>query len=218
MKRVVGVGAGGHARVVIDILRLAGEVELVGLLDASPEIWGYEVEGVKVLGDDSLLAVLYRQEITSAFIGLGSSGSTAERRRAYKMVKKLGFEVVQAIHPRATIARSAILGEGACVMAGAIVNPGALLGENVVVNTGAIVEHDCTLDDHVFIGTGAHLAGAVRVGEGAHIGVGASVRQGIRIGRGAIVSAGAAVVDDVPDKAVVAGVPARALKPAPARD
>ncbi len=211
MKRVVGVGAGGHARVVIDILRLAGEVELVGLLDASPEIWGYEVEGVKVLGDDSLLAVLYRQEITSALIGLGSSGSTAERRRAYKMVKKLGFEVVQAIHPRATIARSAILGEGACVMAGAIVNPGALLGENVVVNTGAIV-------DHVFIGTGAHLAGAVRVGEGAHIGVGASVRQGIRIGRGAIVSAGAAVVDDVPDKAVVAGVPARALKPAPARD
>ncbi len=213
MKRVIGIGAGGHARVVIDILRLARDVELVGLLDASPEIWGYEVEGVKVLGDDSLLAVLYRQGITCAFVGVGSSGSTAARQRVYQMAKRQGYQLVHAIHPRAVVAASAILGEGACVMANAVINPGALLGDNVVVNTGAIVEHDCTLGDHVFVATGANLAGSVHVGEGAHIGMGASVRQGLRIGRGAIVGAGAAVVDDVPDNVVVVGVPARVLRP-----
>lgn len=212
MKKVIGLGAGGHAKVVIEILRLVGDYELVGLLDSDRALHGTLVESVAVIGDDDQLVALYDQGIRHAFIGVGSAGDLGPRRRLYEKVRSLGFEVIRAVHPSAVIAASAQLGHGPTVMAGAVINPAARLGDNVIVNTGAIVEHDCVLEDHVHVATGAHLAGTVHVGQGSHIGLGASVRQGIRIGRESVVGAGSVVVDDVPDRVVVVGVPAKILR------
>jgi UDP-perosamine 4-acetyltransferase len=210
--RVVGIGAGGHARVVIEILCLSRGYELTGLLDPRRELWGDRVLGVPVLGNDDLLPGLYAQGVHHAFIGLGGTGDTRPRRRLYELARGLGFEIVAALHPQAVISPSAKLGHGPTVMAGAIINASARLGDNVIVNTGAIVEHDCVIGNHVHIATGAKLAGGVTVADGAHIGIGATIRQGIRIGQGALVGAGAVVVEDVPDGVVVAGVPARVIR------
>ncbi|MBI4635714.1 MAG: acetyltransferase [Candidatus Rokubacteria bacterium] len=213
--QVVGVGAGGHARVVTEILRALDGYEVVALVDPKPELWGTTVLGIPVVGDDSLLPELRRRGVRHAFIGVGSSGDTGPRRRAYERVRLHGFEVVRAIHPLAVLAPSVEIGLGPTIMAGAIINAAARLGENVLINTGAIVEHDCRIGDHVHVATGARLAGAVEIEEGAHIGLAAAIRQRIRIGKGAVVGAGAVVVDDVSDGVVVAGVPARPLRDAP---
>lgn len=58
MIHVIGLGAGGHAKVVIEILRLMGNCECVGLLDPKRALWGTKVLNVPVLGDDSLLPEL----------------------------------------------------------------------------------------------------------------------------------------------------------------
>ena len=210
--RVIGLGAGGHAKVVIETLRLVGGYELAGLVDSKRELWGTEVLGVPVLGDDSLLPRLYDEGARHAFIGLGSAGDTRPRRRLYEQACRQGFQIVPAIHPQAIISPSAQIGQGPTIMAGAIINAAARLGDDVIVNTGAIVEHDCVIGSHVHIATGARLASTVHVGDGTHIGVGAIVRQCIHIGRHSIVGAGAVVVDDVPDGVVVVGVPARVLR------
>ena len=209
---VIGVGAGGHAKVLVETLQLVGGYELVGLLDPKPEIWNTNVLGIPVLGDDCLLATLYYDGVRHAFIGLGSVGDTGPRRRLYEEVRGRGFEIVQTIHPQAIIAPSAQIGHGSTIMAAAVVNTATILGTNVVVNTGAIVEHDCVIGDHVHIASGARLASTVHVGEGTHIGLGACIRQCIHIGRQVVVGAGAVVVDDVPDNVVVVGVPARVLQ------
>jgi sugar O-acyltransferase (sialic acid O-acetyltransferase NeuD family) len=210
--RVVGIGAGGHAKVLLDALLARGDVQVVGLIDADPELKGMEVLGVKVLGGDDLLPGLHRDGIRHAFLGVGGTSDNTHRQRLWSAIHGQGFKFVSVVHPSAVVAKSAVLGEGACLCPGAIVGAGATLGSNVIVNTGAIVEHDCALDDHVHIASGAVLAGGVIVGEGAHVGAGASVRQGIRVGAWALVAMGAAVVDDVPDRMVVAGVPARPLR------
>lgn len=212
MKQVIGLGAGGHAKVVAEILRLSDDYEFIGLLDPRQELWNTEVLGIPVLGDDSLLPELYERGIRYAFIGLGTVGDTRPRRLLYEKTRRQGFQVVQAIHPQAVVAQSVKIGYGPTIMAGVVINAAAQLGDNVIVNTGAIIEHDCVVGNHVHIATGARLASTVHVGEGAHIGLGSSIRQRIHIGRNAIIGAGAVVVDDVPDNVVVTGIPARILK------
>jgi UDP-perosamine 4-acetyltransferase len=210
--RVIGLGAGGHAKVVIDILQTAGGCELVGLLDASRLLWEKTVLGVRVLGGDDLLPELRGQGVTHAFIGVGSTGDTKPRQQLYKKLHQYGFELVSAVHPQAVVARSVKLRPGVTIMAGCILNAHARIGANVVVNTGGIIEHDCVIGDHAFIGPGVRLGGTVEVGSGAHLGIGATVLQNIHIGKNAIVGAGAVVIEDVPDNTVVVGVPARVLR------
>lgn len=210
--QVVGLGAGGHAKVVIEILWLIAGYELVGLLDPKEELWGTDVAGVAVLGNDSLLPELYNQGVRWAFIGLGTIADTRPRVQLYERARQQGFQIVRAIHPQAVIAPSVEMGHGPTIMATAVISTDARLGDNVIVNTGGIIEHDCVIGDHVHIATGARLGSTVHVAEGTHIGLGASIRQCIHIGRNAVVGAGAVVVDDVPDEVTVAGAPARILR------
>lgn len=210
--RIVGVGAGGHASVVLEVLLLGGRYEPVALTDPRTELHGTTLLGVPVTGDDSLLPGYLADGVSHVFVGLGGVGDTGPRRRLAEHVVALGFEPVAAIHPSATVSPYAKLGAGPTVMANAVVNPGAVVGDHAIVNTGALVEHDCRIGDHVHVATGARLASGVEVGDGAHVGAGATVRQGIRIGAGAVVGIGAAVVDDVMAGAVVVGVPARSLR------
>jgi len=209
---VVGLGAGGHAKVVIEILQADRQYEVIGLLDPNRDIHGKSVLGIPVLGDDGHLPILKARGVEHFFVGLGSTSDLKPRRRLYEFALSQGMKPVSAIHPRAVISPSATLGLGATVMSVATINAAAQLGENVIVNTGAIVEHDCIVGNHVHIATGARLASTVHVGDTTHIGIGAVIRQLITIGSGVLVAAGAVVVDDVPDNVTVAGVPARLLK------
>jgi sugar O-acyltransferase (sialic acid O-acetyltransferase NeuD family) len=209
--RAVGVGAGGHAKVVLESIQEQSDVEVVGLLDADPDMKGKEVLGVRVLGGDELLAKLFSDGVHHAFIGVGGVGDNMPRRKVFELLKKHGFSLLSPVHSSSVVSPSASLGEAACLCSGSIVAAGATIGSNVIVNSGAIVEHDCVVHDHVHVASGAVLAGGVVVGEGAHVGAGATVKQGIRIGRDAIVAMGAAVIEDVPDGSAVGGVPARPL-------
>lgn len=213
---MIGLGAGGHAKVVMEILRATGEFEIVGLLDEDPSLKGQEILGVPILGDDELLDSLIQNNVRRAFVGVGSASDAAPRKNVYETILSSGLEPVSAVHPSATVSPSAVIGAGSTVMAGAIINACAVLGVNVVINTGAIIEHDCVIGDHAYVATGAVLSGGVTVGECAHIGAGAAVRQRISIGAGSVVGVSSAVAKDVPAGVVVVGVPAQILHQADA--
>jgi len=204
---VIVIGAGGHARVLIDAL-LLNAVAVIGIVDIDCDKAGTELLGVKVIGDEREISRHAPGEIRLVN-GLGSVGDVAKRREIYTRYKRSGYAFASVMHPASVIARDVRAGEGTCIMAGAIIQSGTVIGDNCIVNTGATIDHDCVLGHHVHIAPGVTLSGGVHVGEGTHIGTGASVIQGIRIGSNTVVGAAALVHRNVGDGRKVVGVPAR---------
>ncbi|MEQ8319705.1 MAG: acetyltransferase [Rhodospirillales bacterium] len=204
------IGAGGHAKVVIDALLSMG-MSLKGATDQDPSRLGKSILGVDVIGDDGVLDELTTADIRLV-LGVGSTEAGPARRKIFDNLKDRGYEFANVVHPSAVIGRDVEIGEGAQIMAGAVIQPGCRIGRGVIVNTGARVDHDCTLGDFVHISPGAVLSGDVTIGDDSHIGCGATVLQGQRVGRSVTVGAGAVVVSHIIDDVCVVGIPARETK------
>lgn len=210
LPNVVVVGAGGHGRVVLDILVRAGRYHVAGFLDSNAGLHGRRVDGVPVLGEITMLPQLAPQHgITGAVVAIGDNGV---RRAFADQIEDMGIELINAIHPSANLARNVTVGRNVVIAAGALVCAHCQIGDSVILNTGSIVDHESMIGTAAHVCPGARLAGRVAVESGAFIGIGATVIQNIRIGCEAIVGAGAVVIRDVPSMGTVVGVPARTVK------
>jgi len=211
VRKVVGLGAGGHAAVLIELLRAAGGYEVVEVTDPNPELQGQEILGVPIRGGDERLTALRQEGVSAAFVGVGATKSVAPRRRVYERSAALGFDLITVVHPTAFVAPSARLGIGTMVLPGAVVNARARLGDNVTVYSGVIVEHDTQVGDHTHLSPGVHIAGGVQIGAECFIGIGASIIQNVQIGDRVIVGAGGVVLQDLPADCTAVGIPARPI-------
>ena len=203
------VGAGKHAQVVADILlrmRERGEaVEPAGYVDDKPTLAGAKILGFPVLGTTGDVGRLAHDAVVVAI------GDNAARRRLFEQLRQAGERFITARHPQAVIAPDVVLGEGTTVSAGVVVNTGSTVGANVILNTSCSVDHHSRVGDHVHIAPGVRLGGEVVVAEGALVGIGATVTARRRIGAWSVVGAAALVHQDVPDRVVSVGNPARVV-------
>jgi sugar O-acyltransferase (sialic acid O-acetyltransferase NeuD family) len=208
----VMLGAGGHARVLIDILQMTPAIHIHSAVTPDASLWGKSLHNIPILGGDVLLQSLLAEGVTHFVVGVGSTASTVLRQKLFQMGREHLLTPLSVIHPTAIISQQAQLGLGVQILAASLINTNAKLGDNVVVNSGAMIEHDCEISDHVHVATGAILAGGVHVGRGAHIGAGATIRQGLIIGEGSVVGMGAVVIRSVEAHTTVVGVPAHVLR------
>jgi sugar O-acyltransferase (sialic acid O-acetyltransferase NeuD family) len=206
------VGAGGHAAVVADALIEAG-VRVLGYIDPDIAKHGTLRLGLPVLGGDHILEQYDTSGVRLAN-GLGfvsGSGRSSLRAQVQRRLETNGWCFIPVLHPRAIISRSAVLGEGSQVLAGAIVQAGASIGAGTIVNTAAVVEHDAMVGDWCHLAPQSTLSGETRVGAGSLVGTGAVLRQSVIIGEDTIVGAGAVVLRNSAGGETLCGVPARPL-------
>lgn len=209
--KVVIIGAGGHARSVIDIILQNKQYEVAGCID-DPEKYGGFLEGIPgipILGDDAVLEKVYASGIKYAFVAIGNN---ATRKKLFDQIIETGFTLINVVSNYAHISPFAHIGRGTCVMAGAIINVNADIGDNCIINTNCSIDHDCIVESHCHIAPGVAMSGTVHVGELTQIGTGASIIDKISIGAGSFVGAGAVVVDNIEDGILAHGIPAKKIR------
>jgi len=204
-EKLVIFGAGGHAKVVIDAIEMAGHHEVAFLADADDARIGTRLKGYQVCSEQVGLAAA-KSGMAQAFVAIGHNEA---RKRIAHRAQECGFILATIVHPAAVVSLRAVLGCGTLVMPGSVVNADAVVGANVIINTGAIIEHDCWIGDNTHIAPGATVCGGVEIGHDALIGAGATILPGLKVGARATVAAGAVVLSDVPNDATAKGIPAR---------
>ena len=195
------IGSGGHAEVVASTLLAAGD-QVEGFYSDDPTTIGTEILGIPVRGP---VDALRSAGSVRAIIGIG----TNETRK--RIADQLSLEWVTAVHPFSYVDRSATLGPGTVVFAGAIVQAYAVVGAHVILNTKASADHHTQVGDFAHISV-AHLGGGASIGEGAFLGLHSVVLPGLVVGPWVTAGAGAVVTKNVEPNVTIVGAPPRYLR------
>jgi UDP-perosamine 4-acetyltransferase len=208
-KKIIIIGGGGHARSVIAVMKRGPAWDVVGYTDAVSK---GRILGVPWLGTDKALSRIRKvSACRAAVIGVGNAEISRCRRDISARLVALGFELPVVIAASAIVNEGARILAGTVVLEGAIINTGVRIGRCCIVNTGAVIDHDCRIADLVHVAPGTVLSGSVKVGAGTLLGTGCRVIQGVTIGRDCLIGAGAAVVGDIRAAGTYVGVPARRM-------
>lgn len=205
MAKVIYIlGAGGHASVLVDILK-QNKLAISGLFSPDIDFAREALSGIPIYENEDKIFESRCNTITLVN-GVGSLPGSKLRVKLFNKFSAQGYSFLQVISERSIISDFAKLGKGVQVMPGAIIQAGAVIGDNSIINTGAIIEHDCIIGAHNHIAPGVTLSGQVKTGDYVHIGTGATVIQCISIADKAIIGAGANVTKNVPFASTVFGV------------
>jgi len=160
LPELILIGGGGHCAACIDVIELAGQFRIAGIIDTNPA--RNNVCGYPVLGNDNVLGEL-RKRIGHAFITLGQINDAALRMRLTELVQSHDYAMPVVISPRAYVSRHAKVGAGSIIMHDALVNARAVIGRNCIINSKALIEHDAVIEDYCHISTGAVINGGVHI-------------------------------------------------------
>ncbi|RLC82169.1 MAG: hypothetical protein DRJ03_05115 [Chloroflexi bacterium] len=201
---VVIYGAGRGAITLKECLDFDGSYQVVCFVDDDPQ-HPAELCNLPVYHSSQLKEIVGRGVRSLACEIAGGS----VRLRILRQCKDMGVRMITVIHPQAYVAPTVQIGKGNYIKAGAIVETNTVIGNCCIIDNGAVIAHDNTIADGCHIAPGVAMGSTIHVGELSIIGIGASIATGIWIGKGAIISVGSSVVKNVPDFAVVEGVPGR---------
>lgn len=206
MEKVILIGAGGHAKVIADMIQQNKDYSIVGLIAKNKEegFWG-----IPVIGTDADLKDLFAQGIRYAFVAIGDGKI---RRKMTQILKEIGYRLINVISPKAVISASVRLGNGIAIMSGAVINADTIVEDGCIINTNTSVDHDNYVGSFTHIAPGCAIAGFNTIGKDCFLGIGSRIIDRIVIGDNTIVGAGSVVIRNIAGNCTVVGVPAHTIK------
>lgn len=211
MDNIVIVGSSGHAKVIIDIVEQEGRYKIAGLLDRYRKV-GEQTLGYQILGrEEDLPELTAKHALRGAIVAIGDNFIRSKvAARVGEICPDLPF--VSAIHPKASIAKNASIGEGTVIMAGVAINPCCSIGRFCILNTGSSIDHDSVMEDFSSLAPGVATGGNCRIGGYSAVGIGAVLVHDIRIGEHTVIGAGSTALNNIDSFKLAYGTPATAIR------
>jgi sugar O-acyltransferase (sialic acid O-acetyltransferase NeuD family) len=199
------IGTGGQGKVVLDCAKNFYDSITFMTNDKN----SLAIEDYPIIYESETALDTIIKNYDEIIVAIGNNNARLKISLEYE---SKGMKLAKIIHPKAIVSDTAEIEDGTVVFAGAVINPSVKIGKACIINTGVIIEHDCILEDGVHISPNAAMGGTVFIGEKTWVCVGSSIANNIQIGNNSIIGAGAVIIKDVPNKVLVAGVPARIKK------
>lgn len=188
MKKIILIGAGGHAKSCIDVIESTGEYKIEGLIDLKEKI-GQTVLNYPIIDSDENI-INYINNETYFFITLGQIKTAQRRKELFKLLQDNNAKIATVISPYAYVSKHANIKQGTIVMHFAFLNAGVQVGENCIINTKAHLEHDVKVGNNCHISTSAVINGDVNIGNEVFIGSNSTIVQGTQIPDNSFIKAG----------------------------
>ncbi|MFP4498153.1 MAG: NeuD/PglB/VioB family sugar acetyltransferase, partial [Vulcanimicrobiota bacterium] len=184
MNNIFIVGAGGHAKAIVDIIEKNNQYKISGFVDDSYQV-GDTFFGYPVIGHTQNLEEIMNKN-RGCFVAIGDNWI---RSKIVERIKKINpaYNFVTLIHPLASMGRDVETGEGSVIMANVHIKSDSNIGNHCLVNTGSCLGHDVKLEDYSSFGPGTIVGGNVNIGEFSAIGLGANIIHQINIGRHTVI-------------------------------
>ncbi|HBN45897.1 MAG TPA: hypothetical protein DD389_05465 [Candidatus Marinimicrobia bacterium] len=208
MENIIVFGAGEFGTLVTNVLSYIDQYQIVAFGDDDRQKAGQTLAGLPVFSTVDIFEFAETKKITTAIMAIGNNRARAEK---YELFKNRGFKLISIIHPQALIDTAVTFGDNVIIEMGTAIHTHSTIGNNVFLGGDALIGHHNIIGDNVLVGGNASFGGSVIVDDYATIGVGSAIKPGVHIGANAVVGVGAAVVQDVPENAVVVGVPAKQI-------
>jgi len=199
MKKIILIGAGGHAESCIDVIISTKKLKIIGLIDKDKK---KKILNYKVLGDESYIKKI-RKKAFGLHVSLGFIKSPQKRIKIFNEFRKLRFNFPTIISPHACVSKNSKILDGTIVHHNVVINFGAKIGYNNIINTSAIIEHGVKIEDNCHISTRAVVNGGVIIGKNTFIGSGAIIREGVRIGKNCFIKMGEVVTKNLKDNSIL---------------
>jgi sugar O-acyltransferase (sialic acid O-acetyltransferase NeuD family) len=187
-KKIIIIGAGGHAKSIIDVIEKTKKFKILFLIDK------YEgnINSYKVLRSNKNI-LHYKKYTKNIVIGIGQIKEYKIRKKIFDKFKKNGYNFPIIKSPMAYISRQAIISEGTIVMHQALINANAKIGKNCIINTKALIEHDVEVGDNCHVSTNVILNGSCKINKNTFIGSGSIIFNNVNVSSGKVIPAGSII-------------------------
>lgn len=197
MKKIILIGAGGHAKSCIDVIENAKTYKIVGFIDNQKKL-GEKILNYRIIGkDEDLPKICKKFKNLNCHISLGSILDQGLREKLFLRAKKLGLKFPVLKSKKSYISKYCNVGEGTIIMHNVLLNANVMIGRNCIINTKSLIEHDVTIGDHSQISTGAIVNSTVTVGKKCFIGSNTVIKQTVKIKSNSFINMGTKVFKDV---------------------
>ncbi|MDP3517065.1 MAG: acetyltransferase [Pseudohongiella sp.] len=193
MRRLLVIGAGGHARPVISSALNSRMWEVVGVIDINYSGQEEFILGVPVIGSIEKIKEFNARDV-KLFIAVGDN---KKREALFDSLILNRFEYANIIHPKAHLDPTVVLGTANFIAAFSHIGPNVRLGNGNIINTYANLEHEVVLENFGQVAPAAIVCGRCNIGNRVFLGANATIIDGLTIAEDTTVGAGAVITKNI---------------------